>query len=223
MGLWDFFTPEEGQKRRKWLETKMDELVAEPMNYFLGPTGIPSKVQAVGSALEFTDAGDMQAAADASRNLWNNPTIGNAAEFTAAGIALGLPMYSQRMGEGIADLADEMVEGFDPYVTSINLGGIKARHPDTDISLTGTKDRGYTLNKIVVPKHQRGSGAGTDILDDLSRQADDEGATIALTPSSDFGGNKRRLIDFYKRFGFVENKGRNRDYSISEDMYRLPR
>lgn len=114
MGLWDFLTPEEGQKRRKWLDSKMDELVAEPMNYFFGPTGVPGKVQTAGNALEFTDAGDMQAAADASRNLWNNPTIGNAAEYAAAGAALALPMYSHKMGEGIADLADDLVKGYDP-------------------------------------------------------------------------------------------------------------
>ena len=31
-----------------------------------------------------------------------------------------------------------------------------------------------------------------------------------------------RLKDFYKQFGFVENKGRNKDFTISDSMYRLP-
>lgn len=114
MGLWDFFTPEEGQKRRKWLESKLDEFVAEPVNYFLGPTGIPEKVQAAGQALEFTDAGDMQAAADASRDMWNNPTLGNAANLTAAGVALAMPLYSSKLGEGIMSVADDMVRAHDP-------------------------------------------------------------------------------------------------------------
>lgn len=39
---------------------------------------------------------------------------------------------------------------------------------------------------------------------------------IALTPSSDFGGNKKRLTEFSKRFGFVENKGKNRAFSTKE-------
>ncbi|MDD2505591.1 MAG: hypothetical protein PHF21_04935 [Bacilli bacterium] len=39
---------------------------------------------------------------------------------------------------------------------------------------------------------------------------------IILTPSDEFGGDKKRLIQFYKRFGFVENKeeikGHFKDY-----------
>ena len=31
-----------------------------------------------------------------------------------------------------------------------------------------------------------------------------------------------RLKTFYKRFGFVENKGRNKDFSYRDSMYRLP-
>ena len=45
---------------------------------------------------------------------------------------------------------------------------------------------------------------------------------VALTPSSDFGGNKSRLTEFYKKFGFIENKGKNKRYEISEAMYRDP-
>jgi hypothetical protein len=112
--LREFLSPEAGQKRRAWLDETLDQYVAKPLNYYLGPTGVPGKMQNLGEALEYTDAGDMPAAAEASRNLWNNPTLGNAAEMTAAGIALGLPMYSQRMGEGIANMADELVQGYDP-------------------------------------------------------------------------------------------------------------
>lgn len=50
-----------------------------------------------------------------------------------------------------------------------------------------------------------------------------EKKTIILSPSDEFGGNKKRLIDFYKRFGFVENKGKNKEFLIFESMYRLPR
>lgn len=93
----------------------------------------------------------------------------------------------------------------------------------TGIRMDAFESRGrINLNRIVVPQEARNSGAGTKAMNDLVRYADASGQTIALTPSSDFGGNKNRLVDFYKRFGFVENKGRNKDFEISESMYRLP-
>lgn len=77
-----------------------------------------------------------------------------------------------------------------------------------------------TLSRIVVPETGRNSGTGTKIMQRIIDWADQNGKTIALTPSSDFGGNKKRLGEFYKRFDFIENKGRNKDYEISETMYR---
>ncbi|NBW69377.1 MAG: N-acetyltransferase [Betaproteobacteria bacterium] len=97
---------------------------------------------------------------------------------------------------------------------------LRAKYPDVDISLAG--DKQLNLSKIVVPKEMRGQGMGTQVMNDLVRQADEAGASVSLSPSADFGGNKERLKDFYKRFGFVENKGKNKDFSISESMYREP-
>ncbi|MDQ9997467.1 GNAT family N-acetyltransferase [Acinetobacter baumannii] len=79
-----------------------------------------------------------------------------------------------------------------------------------------------SLHKIVVPEAMRNQGTGTNAMQDIIKYADSQNKTIALTPSSDFGGNKNRLTDFYKKLGFVENKGRNKDYEISESMYRAP-
>ena len=80
-----------------------------------------------------------------------------------------------------------------------------------------------TLSRIEVPKEMRGQGVGTQAMQDLVNYANQQGKTIALSPSTDFGGTSvNRLKDFYKQFGFVENKGRNKDFEISESMYRLP-
>lgn len=80
---------------------------------------------------------------------------------------------------------------------------------------------GITLSKIVVPKQGRGKGLGSEVMRDLIKYADATNQTIKLSPSKDFGGSSvERLKSFYKRFGFVENKGRNKDYAISESMYR---
>lgn len=79
------------------------------------------------------------------------------------------------------------------------------------------------LSRIEVPKQMRQKGVGTEAMQDLTQYADEQGKTMALSPSTDFGATSvTRLKDFYKRFGFVENKGRNKDFSISESMYRLP-
>jgi len=61
-------------------------------------------------------------------------------------------------------------------------------------------------------------------MNDLIAYADATKQRIDLTPAKDFGASSvNRLKDFYKRFGFIENKGRNKDFSISETMYRTPK
>lgn len=99
---------------------------------------------------------------------------------------------------------------------------LRAKYPGVKISVTGDASRGYTLNKIDVPKPQRNSGIGTQIMQNLVGAVDAQGATLKLSPSGDFGGSVPRLKEFYKRFGFVENKGKAKDFGISESMYRLP-
>ena len=79
-----------------------------------------------------------------------------------------------------------------------------------------------TLSRIVVPAGERGAGKGTDAMQALVDYADATGQRIALSPSADFGGNKKRLLEFYKRFGFTENKGRSKDFAVSETMIREP-
>jgi tRNA nucleotidyltransferase/poly(A) polymerase len=91
-----------------------------------------------------------------------------------------------------------------------------------EFDVSGNKDKGYVLNKILVPKDLRDTGIGTKAMKDFIAKADAEDAIIALTPSNAFGGAKLRLIHFYKRFGFVLNKGRNKDFRYRETMIRYP-
>lgn len=68
-----------------------------------------------------------------------------------------------------------------------------------------------------------GQGDGTRLLSDLTAVADIKGWTLTLTPDTGLGATSvRRLKRFYKRFGFVENKGKNTDFTISDSMLRLP-
>ena len=54
--------------------------------------------------------------------------------------------------------------------------------------------------------------------------ADANSWILSLSPSTDFGAtSKKRLEKFYRRFGFVSNHGRHKDFTINEEMLRLPR
>ena len=79
------------------------------------------------------------------------------------------------------------------------------------------------LTGFIVPIKLRNTGIGTDFMNELCKIADEIGYKITLTPSSAYGGNLNRLLDFYGRFGFVLNSGKNRDYTHREKMYREPK
>lgn len=84
------------------------------------------------------------------------------------------------------------------------------------------KDDIVTLDKIVVPDDERNKGIGTEFMKRLISIADKYGFILALTPSSDFGGSKSRLVKFYKSLGFVENKGSVKDFRTKETFLREP-
>ena len=98
----------------------------------------------------------------------------------------------------------------------------KQFNEEVEVSLHGDAKKGYTLSKIEVSGDERNAGQGTKAMQDIVDRMDAEGAIIALTPDDAFGGNKNRLIKFYKRFGFVPNKGRNKDFRFRETMIRYP-
>lgn len=79
------------------------------------------------------------------------------------------------------------------------------------------------LSRIVIKDEFRNSGVGSKIMEDLITYADRNKQIIALTPASDFGGNKNRLIQFYKRFGFKHNKGVHKSYEFRDAMIRYPK
>lgn len=75
-----------------------------------------------------------------------------------------------------------------------------------------------TIDKIIVPKEQRNQGIGTEVMNMVIDFANKHKLTLALTPSSDFGWNKKRLEKWYKGFGFKKNQ----DFAISEHLSRKP-
>lgn len=108
------------------------------------------------------------------------------------------------------------------YATS-NLQDILDNLPE-DISVRASEnDNIIDISKIVVSENKQGSGVGTQAMQSIINYADAKGKRVELTPSKDFGATSvERLKNFYKKFGFVENKGRNKDFSTRNTMYRNP-
>lgn len=92
----------------------------------------------------------------------------------------------------------------------------------------GLQPGDVVLHDLVVPPGDRKRGVGTEFMERLVEWADEHGFRLLLTPAqrdADTGTTSRsRLVKFYKRFGFKENKGRSRDFTINADqMHRDPK
>ena len=109
---------------------------------------------------------------------------------------------------------------FDNNGMSINDDKILGKYNLKDLILSKTGNY-VTLNKIIA--NELGKGNGSRFMEELTRMADKNGWTLALTPDTSFGGSSvGRLKNFYKRFGFVPNKGRSTDFNTRESMVRKP-
>ena len=78
-----------------------------------------------------------------------------------------------------------------------------------------------SLKTIIIKNHNK--GYGTKFMKDLCFYADLNNKKISLTPSNDFGSHLGRLKKFYKRFGFIENKGKYHDFTTKDSMIRMPK
>jgi GNAT superfamily N-acetyltransferase len=84
-------------------------------------------------------------------------------------------------------------------------------------------ERALRLSMLVVPETRRGLGMGTQIMKAICAYADEHGAMILLSPFTERGVRYRnRLVRWYKSLGFVENKGRRKDFRFRDTMYRPP-
>jgi len=118
--------------------------------------------------------------------------------------------------------AAQITKGLPVGMSIKSVDDLVTKYPNVKIDASLNKNE-INLSRIVVPKEMRNQGIGTQVMNDLSEYADSIGKRITLTPSSDFGGNVSKLKSFYKELGFVENKGRNKDFSTKETMYREPK
>lgn len=93
-------------------------------------------------------------------------------------------------------------------------------------SLGDSNPNTMKLDSIRVAKDARKEGVGSAVMQEITDYADAHGLRIVLTPGQKDDGHgttsRSRLVKFYKRFGFYENRGRKKDFTISAGMIRDP-
>jgi GNAT superfamily N-acetyltransferase len=123
------------------------------------------------------------------------------------------------------DLIESAQNGLTREAVAAFEANTKAKH-GLKVFFVTLNGKDLKLDSLIVPRESQKMGRGSAAMQDLCAFADAHGARLLLTPgiADDRHGttSRTRLVGFYKRFGFVENKGRNRDFSISAGMIREP-
>lgn len=82
--------------------------------------------------------------------------------------------------------------------------------------------RYIVVDKIFIEPEFRGEGYAGDAMKILFQFADKHNIIITLTPDNLWGSNVNKLKKWYKSLGFIENKGKSKDFQTMQLMYRLP-
>lgn len=103
---------------------------------------------------------------------------------------------------------------------------LEAKYNLSSLWLYNLDDNTMKVSSIIVNRDARKQGIGSAVMQEITDYADERGLRVVLTPNikdSVQGTTSRgRLVKFYKRFGFKENKGRTKDFTISAGMIRDP-
>ena len=94
-------------------------------------------------------------------------------------------------------------------------------HYDEHEYLNGKKL--MVLDVIEIPKDMRNHGLGIEIMKELVSLSRRYDCVFMLSPDDSLGAtSKERLRRFYKRFGFVDNKGRCKKHQLPQySMYLI--
>jgi GNAT superfamily N-acetyltransferase len=88
------------------------------------------------------------------------------------------------------------------------------------------KRNAIELHSIIVNKEEQGSGTGSKVMQEIIAYADANDKIVVLDPGlldkKHGTTSQSRLRKFYKRFGFIDNKGRNKNYEFTNLMIRYP-
>lgn len=100
----------------------------------------------------------------------------------------------------------------------IVISKLRVSYPGVEIYAYESKEK-IELMRIRVPMGMRGGGVGTEIVKSLQGYASSVGKPIVISPEAE-RGRKGDLERFYKNLGFVHNKGRNVDFTLSSPTSR---
>ena len=84
------------------------------------------------------------------------------------------------------------------------------------------KDNSIEVASIkIIDKNKRKQGLGSALMTEITNLCDKYGLICTLTPEAT-ETPKSVLLRFYKKFGFVSNMGRKRDFRFRNTMIRQP-
>lgn len=151
--------------------------------------------------------------------------------------ANGEPVQAIRLTRELVEAIGAGQSLFQPEQPGRGLDPVALRTFELEVrAAAGERLRGFSINltaagdidlaMLVVERGAQGAGLGTDVMQQLTAFADTHGVRVTLSPTSanrEWGTTSRgRLVRFYRRFGFVENAGRRKDFALSASMYREP-
>lgn len=96
------------------------------------------------------------------------------------------------------------------------------RYPGMKAHLTHHHADTLKIHSLGVPVNQRRKGIASRFMKGVGNYADKQNKRVVLSPSAD-KGYKKKLDTFYRNFGFKPNKGRNKDFTVSDTMIRNPK
>jgi ribosomal protein S18 acetylase RimI-like enzyme len=104
---------------------------------------------------------------------------------------------------------------------------LKQKHGAHTVDMFTNHQGHVHINNLIVHKEHRKQGVGSAIMRDINKYADEnkKKVTLNVATKDDHHGttSSSRLRKFYKSHGYVENKGRHKDFSFRASMYRDPK
>ena len=104
------------------------------------------------------------------------------------------------------NITDKIKSELEKLYPSVDVDSIKLYGSENSTSIY--------IDSIIVPHAYRGQGIGKEIFKQLKQYANEVQKPIVLSPQAE-PNYKQKLDNFYKRLGFVKNKGRKHDPSLS--------
>lgn len=96
------------------------------------------------------------------------------------------------------------------------------RYPGMKLHVYPSHNDSIRVHSIEVPKKLRGRGIGSRAMKGISQFADRQNKRVTLSPQPE-SGYKEKLTNFYKKFNFKSNRGKNKNFSVSDTMIREPK